>query len=201
MRILPAGRRALIAEVGSVDEAAALYAAARAAGLAVTDVVPAARTVLFDGVDDTEALGEWLRAVEVTEAGAGTAGPLVELPTTYDGEDLADVARSWGMTSAEVVATHTSTAFVVAFCGFSPGFAYCTGLPEELSVARLETPRSRVPAGAVALAGEFTGVYPRASPGGWRLLGGTDATLWDPDAPEPALLAPGTQVRFVDVGG
>ena len=201
MRLLPAGPGGVLVEVGSVAEAAALYAAARSESLGVTDVVPAARTVLFDGVADRAALEDWLGSVDVTAAGAPGVGPVVELPTTYDGADLDDVARLWGMTRAEVVATHTGCDFVVAFCGFSPGFAYCTGLPPELSVPRLDSPRSRVPAGAVGLAGEFTGVYPRASPGGWRLVGRTDATLWDSDADDPALLSPGTRVQFVEVTG
>ncbi|MFI2706903.1 allophanate hydrolase subunit 1, partial [Nocardioides sp. CER28] len=97
----------------------------------------------------------------------------------------------------EVVDRHTSLTFTSAFCGFAPGFAYLTGLPEEWWLPRLDDPRPRVPAGAVAIAGEWCGVYPTASPGGWLLLGRTDATLWDPTAEEPALLAPGTQVRFV----
>ena len=105
----------------------------------------------------------------------------MEVPTTYDGPDLEDVARRWDMTLAEVVATHTSVDFVVAFCGFAPGFAYCTGLPAALAVPRHPDPRPRVPAGSVGLAGEFTGVYPTASPGGWRLLGRTDLLLWDAD--------------------
>jgi KipI family sensor histidine kinase inhibitor len=198
VRVLPVGPRALLAEVTSVVEARTLYAAARSADLQVTDVVPAARTVLFDGVADLEALGGWLRTVDLATAEHVSAGPLVELPTTYDGADLDDVARRWGMTRKEVVATHTGTELVVAFCGFLPGFAYCTGLPAELAVSRLDTPRPRVPAGAVGLAGEFTGVYPRSSPGGWRLIGRTDVTLWDPESPDPALLSPGTRVRFVE---
>ena len=201
MRLLPYGVRGLLVEVGSVTEAASLYAAARSAHLGVTDLVPAARTVLFDGVEDLDALERWLRSAELTGSGGTPAstGKVVELPTVYDGDDLDDVARLWGQTRAEVVATHTSTQLVVAFCGFSPGFAYCTGLPKELSVPRLDSPRARVPAGSVGLAGEFTGVYPRSSPGGWRLLGRTDVTLWDADAAEPALLSPGTRVRFVEV--
>jgi KipI family sensor histidine kinase inhibitor len=203
VRLLPAGQDALLVEVGSVAEAAALYAAARAADLGVVDLVPAARTVLFDGIPDRDALEAWLRAADIAGADrpTATAERLVELPTRYDGDDLADVARLWGATPREVVAIHTGTDFVVAFCGFSPGFAYCTGLPEELAVPRLDNPRPRVPAGAVGLAGEFTGVYPRSSPGGWRLLGRTETTLWDPSAREPALLVPGTRVRFVEVPG
>ncbi len=200
MRVLPAGPGALMVEVASTAEAAALYAAARAADLHATDVVPAARTVLFDGVPDRSLLEAWLRSVDLSAADRPVApGGVVELPTTYDGADLDDVARLWDMTPAEAVAVHTGTVFVVAFCGFSPGFAYCTGLPEELSVPRLDSPRPRVPAGSVGLAGEFTGVYPRSSPGGWRLLGRTDAALWDAEAEQPALLSPGTQVRFVEV--
>ena len=94
-----------------------------------------------------------------------------------------------------------ATELTVAFVGFAPGFAYCTGLPPELAVPRLDRPRARVPAGAVGLAGEYTGVYPTASPGGWRLVGRTDARLWDTDRDEPALLTPGTRVRFVEVSG
>src|SRR3712207_1571675 len=104
------------------------------------------------------------------------------------------------MTREGAFATHAGLLFVVAFCGFSPGFAYCRGLPERLAVPRLAEPRPRVPAGSVAVADVYTGVYPSASPGGWRLLGRTDRTLWDPAARQPALLAPGTRVRFVAVG-
>jgi KipI family sensor histidine kinase inhibitor len=202
VRVLPAGSTGVLVEVGSVAEAASLYAAARLASLGVTDLVPAARTVLFDGVGDRPALERWLGSVDVSTVEEPSAGAaVVELPTSYDGADLDDVARLWGMTRAEAVATHSGADFVVAFCGFSPGFAYCTGLPPELSVPRLDTPRPRVPSGAVGVAGEFTGVYPRSSPGGWRLLGRTDRQLWDTDATEPALLAPGTRVRFVAVSG
>ena len=204
MRLLPAGSDALLVEVRSGAEAATLYAAARTADLHVTDIVPAARTVLFDAIPDRALLEAWLRSVDLSSGVRAPVSPVspggvVELPTTYDGVDLDDVARLWDMTRAEVVAVHTGTDFVVAFCGFSPGFAYCTGLPEELSVPRLDSPRPRVPAGSVGLAGEFTGVYPRPSPGGWRLLGRTDAMLWDAEAEQPALLSPGTRVRFVEV--
>jgi KipI family sensor histidine kinase inhibitor len=203
VRRLPAGADAVLVEVASVQEATALHAAARSASLAVTDVVPAARTVLFDGVRDLRVLDAFLDAftdaVEPSSSAEATSEPAVVLPTRYDGEDLEWVARTWDMTRAEAVATHIGTVFTVAFCGFAPGFAYCTGLPERLSVARLERPRPQVPAGAVGVAGEFTGVYPRASPGGWRLLGRTERPLWDPQADPPALLAPGTVVRFEEV--
>jgi KipI family sensor histidine kinase inhibitor len=203
VRVLPVGPAALLAEVGSTAEALALYAAARAAGAAatgpVTDLVPAARTVLFDGVTDPGRLRRWLAEVQLDPRGP-EEGPLVEVPTTYDGPDLPEVAGHWGMTPAEVVAAHTAADLVVAFCGFAPGFAYLTGLPEHLAVPRRATPRSRVPAGSVALAGPFTGVYPTDSPGGWLLVGRTDLRLWDAAAEPPALLVPGTRVRFVAVG-
>ena len=114
----------------------------------------------------------------------------------YDGPDLGLVARLWEVSVDEVVRRHTSLTFTSAFCGFAPGFAYLTGLPPEWWLPRLDDPRARVPAGSVAIAGEWCGVYPTASPGGWLLLGATGITLWDPTAAEPALLAPGTQVRF-----
>lgn len=160
------------------------------------DVVPAATTVLVDGVPDPAALVEEVGGWRPI-ASARTEGPLVEVPVRYDGVDLADVAALWGVDVDEAVRLHSSREYVVSFCGFAPGFAYCAGLSEELAVPRLESPRTRVPAGSVAVAGSWTGVYPTASPGGWRLLGTTDAELWRADRDPPALLPPGTRVRFV----
>ncbi|MCD4527293.1 allophanate hydrolase subunit 1 [Nocardioides sp. cx-173] len=193
MQLRAFGPRAVLAELGDAHAALALAAWARGARLPVAEVVPAAETVLFDGVRDPESLRASLAAWD------GSAPTLdrapVEVPVTYDGEDLAFVAELWGTDVAGVVERHTSTAFVSAFCGFAPGFAYLAGLGG--SVPRLDAPRSRVPAGAVGLAGAWCGVYPTASPGGWRLLGRTSLPLWDPAREEPALLAPGTPVRFV----
>ena len=196
MHIHRYGTDALLVEVDDASAALALYRAARDHGVPALDIVPAARTVLFTGLADPASvaaeLAGWTAApVPKTEA------PLVEVPTRYDGPDLEDVARRWDMTVEEAVATHTAVEFVVAFCGFAPGFAYCAGLPAELAVPRRHDPRPRVPAGAVGLAGEFTGVYPTASPGGWRLIGHTELVLWDPQREQPATLAPGTRVRFV----
>jgi KipI family sensor histidine kinase inhibitor len=114
----------------------------------------------------------------------------------YDGEDLTLVARQAGMSEHAVADLHCRTGYRVAFCGFSPGFAYLAELPPQLRMARRQTPRTSVPPGAVAVAGEFTAVYPRASPGGWQIIGHTDTSLWDPHRDPPALLAPGDQVRF-----
>lgn len=189
------GDDALLVEVADHHAALALYRAARESGAAVRDVVPAARSVLLDGVADLDAVERDLRTWE--HAAAHAEGPVVEVPTVYDGPDLEEVARAWEMTTAEVVATHTGLEHEVAFCGFSPGFAYCAGLPEHLAVARRHDPRSRVPTGSVAVADRWTGVYPTASPGGWQLLGRTDLVLWDPERDPPATLAPGTRVRFV----
>jgi KipI family sensor histidine kinase inhibitor len=193
VRLRACGPRAVLAEVGDAVAAASLAAWVRARGLVADDVVPAARTVLFDGVDAADvgaAVAGW------TPSAVAPTGPEVELAVTYDGPDLARVAGHWRCSVEEVVARHTGLALTSAFCGFAPGFAYLAGLPEELHVPRLDTPRTRVPAGSVALAGGWCGVYPTASPGGWLLIGRTDAVLWDPTADVPALLAPGTRVRF-----
>ena len=195
MQLRRFGRDHLLVEVDDAEQALAVYDEARRRGVEASDMVAAARTVLFEGVRDVDALAASLPSWRRTTAWA--AGDLVEVPTTYDGEDLDDVARRWDMTRDEVVATHTGTEQVVAFCGFAPGFPYCTGLPERLAVPRLDSPRTRVPAGSVGLAGPFTGIYPTASPGGWRLVGRTDLVLWDADRDPPATLAPGTRVRFV----
>jgi KipI family sensor histidine kinase inhibitor len=127
---------------------------------------------------------------------AGRELPTVRVPVVYDGDDLAEVAAEVGRTPDDVVAMHSDSDYVVRFCGFSPGFAYLDGLPEQLHVPRHPEPRTSVPAGAVGIAGEFTGIYPRRSPGGWRLIGRTDLTLWDVTRPQPALLVPGTRIRF-----
>ncbi len=191
----PFGLDAVLAEVGDSAAARSLADFARRARVPAVEVVPGARTVLFDGVSDAESL-EHLLAGWTPEA-QPEPGELVEVPVVYDGADLEDVADRWGTDVDGVVARHTQTEFVSAFCGFAPGFAYLAGLAEEYAVPRLDSPRARVPAGSVGLAGAWCGVYPTQSPGGWRLLGRTDATLWDPDRSEPALLAPGTPVRFV----
>ena len=199
VEVRPFGTDAFLLEVDDVPRAyAAVTAALETAGAGAVDVVPAARTVLVDGLRGLSAQ-DLVEAV--ASAGPGSserAGDVVEVPTAYDGEDLDVVARHWDMTREEVVATHTGLDLVVAFCGFSPGFAYLTGLPERLHVPRRESPRSRVPAGSVAVAGEYTGVYPRPSPGGWQILGRTDLVLWDTAADPPATLSPGTRVRFVE---
>jgi KipI family sensor histidine kinase inhibitor len=160
------------------------------------EFVPAARTILFDGVDEPVALARALRAWR-PEAHTATATRNIEVPTRYDGPDLEEVAETWKMRMADVIELHSGLVHVVAFHGFAPGFAYLSGIPEDLTVPRRSSPRPQVPAGSVALAGFFTGVYPRASPGGWQLIGHTDVPLWDENADPTAYLLPGDRVRFV----
>ena len=189
--------RACLVEVEDAVAAASLATWARAAGLPAVDVVPAAATVLFDGVAPAvveAAVADWPREQ------VGRSGTVVRVPVTYDGPDLEAVAGHWGCTLGDVVEQHTSVEFVAVFCGFAPGFSYLAGLPVDLAVPRLSSPRPRVDPGSVALADTWCGVYPSASPGGWLLIGTTDAVLWDTHREEPALLAPGTRVRFEAVG-
>lgn len=195
VQLRPVGPAAALAEVGDAASALALATWARAHDVGADEVVPAAETVLFDGVADLGGLAAVLAGWRPGEP--VSPGPLVEVPVVYDGADLKEVAALWGTDPAGVVARHSAVEYVAAFCGFAPGFAYLAGLPDDLAVPRLASPRPRVPAGSVGLAGSWCGIYPTASPGGWRLLGRTDARLWDVDRDPPALLAPGTRVVFV----
>ncbi|RSS52790.1 allophanate hydrolase subunit 1 [Streptomyces sp. WAC01280] len=204
MRTLRVGDRALLVELAGGAETEAFHAELlrrRAAGTlpAVREIVPAARTVLLDGVADPARLAAELDGWEVGPLPA-RVGEAVEVPVRYDGPDLAEVAALWGMSVEGAVRLHTETEFRVAFCGFAPGFGYLTGLGERYGVPRRATPRTAVPAGSVALAGPYTGVYPRSSPGGWQLIGTTDAVLWDTGREPAALLTPGTRVRFTVAG-
>jgi len=197
MRIRPVGAEALLLEV---DDPAAWFgelARRRDAGdLDVVDIVPGARTVLLDGLSAPVQTADLIRSWASPAAAASRSTPSIEIAVTFDGEDLGDVARHWQTDERGVIARVTTTELRVAFCGFAPGWAYLAGLPPELAVPRLATPRPRVPAGSVALADAYAGIYPTASPGGWRLIGRTDVTLFDPDRDPPALLSPGARVRF-----
>lgn len=198
MRLRRCGPDAVLVELASLTEVAAARTALT--GLpGVVDVVPGARTVLVsfsDGVPRD--LAAVLAEVDLS-APPPAAGETVVLPVVYDGPDLELVARTAGLSVEEVVAAHAGAEYAVAFTGFAPGFGYLTGLPPALRQPRLDSPRTRVPEGAVGIAGDFTGVYPRPSPGGWRLLGrlaDTAPPLFDPDRTPPALLTPGARVRF-----
>lgn len=208
MRLLPAGSAAVLAEVGSLAESRALHAALAAevegGGLpGVLDLVPAARTVIvtFDPrVTTTKGVAGRVAAVAGALGRPTGSGPARthELSVVYDGADLTVVAASLGMSVEEVVERHASTSWEVAFAGFAPGFGYLAG-DDSLRVPRRSSPRTAVPAGSVALADTWCGIYPRTTPGGWQLVGRTDAPLWDIDRLSPALLAPGDRVRFVPV--
>ncbi|WP_341718344.1 allophanate hydrolase subunit 1 [Micromonospora sp. FIMYZ51] len=208
MRIRPVGAHALLldfidhgAEVAATVEAwrSELWHRRDRGDLVATEIVPAAATVLLDGVPDPVATaGQIARWPPVLPAHpAATGADLLEVPVSYDGEDLPRVAEHWRTDVPGVLRRLRQTEFRVAFCGFAPGFGYLTGLPAELAVPRLATPRPRVPAGSVALAGPYAGIYPTASPGGWLLVGRTGLTLFDVRADPPARLVPGTRVRLV----
>jgi KipI family sensor histidine kinase inhibitor len=187
------GAAAVLVEVD--DAVAALSLATWLRGrVRAEEVVPAARTVLVDGLAEDDGVASAVAAwpgVQATQP-----GPEVTVPVRYDGPDLAAVADHWACSPGDVVARHCATSFVSAFCGFSPGFAYLVGLPRELAVPRLASPRARLEPGSVALADTWCGIYPTASPGGWRVIGHTDVVLWDAGTDPPALLAPGVRVRF-----
>lgn len=203
MRIRPVGAGALLLECADAAEVEAwraeLWRRRSGGELAAVEIVPAARTVLVDGVPDPDAAAGRIESWTPAPAGAAEVGAELEIPTHYDGEDLADVAAGWGVSVPEAVRRISGTELRVAFCGFAPGFAYLTGLPEAWAVTRLPSPRPRVPAGSVALAGPYAGIYPSESPGGWRLVGRTEITLFDVDRDPPARLVPGARVRLVDV--
>jgi len=200
-RILDYGDRALLIECGSTGEVLALAAAVRDAELpGVVDIVPGARTVLVNVAEPRHRapVSGLLADIPVPPPAipvpAGAADVVIDV--VYDGADLAEVSDRLGMDAAEVVAAHTGTRWQVGFAGFAPGFAYLVDGDPRLRVPRRAEPRPRVPTGSVALAGEFSGIYPRESPGGWQLIGRTNAVLWDLERPRPALLTPGMLVRF-----
>jgi len=196
MRLLPCGPGAVLAEYDTIDEVMAVDGALRSTALAgIDDVIPAARTVLvtFRQVDRAA-----LEALLVP--GPSTPrpqGPIVEIPVAYDGVDLEEVAIATGLTVEQVIESHSSIEYSAAFLGFTPGWAYLVGLPSELRLPRRSTPRTAITAGSVAIANEFTGVYPTVSPGGWHLLGHTEATMFDVHRDKPALIMAGDRVRFV----
>jgi KipI family sensor histidine kinase inhibitor len=213
VRLLSMGDSAVLVETDDIDAVLAINAALTPLAEAghgvwaeVDDLVPASRTLLVVARSTTD-LTTLRRALAdaIADAAAGArraapaGGDVLEVPVRYDGPDLDEVARQTGLSSAEVVAAHTGSTWRVAFGGFSPGFAYLAGGDPRLVVARREEPRTRVPAGSVGLAGQFSGVYPRESPGGWQVIGRTDALLWDVSRTPPALLAPGLTVRFIEV--
>ncbi|HEX5253326.1 MAG TPA: allophanate hydrolase subunit 1 [Mycobacterium sp.] len=195
------GDRALMVQCGSTAEVLAWADALRAAAIpSVVDVVPAARTVLvkLDGPRYQGVIRQRLRKLRVAAAPDASSERRADvvIDVVYDGPDLAEVAGHTGLRIAAVIEAHTATLWRVGFSGFAPGFAYLVDGDPRLRVPRRPEPRTAVPAGSVALAGEFSAVYPRPSPGGWQLIGRTDAVLWDLERPNPALLTHGMWVQF-----
>lgn len=213
VQVLDYGDQGLLLEFESTAEVLAWNDALREADLlGVLDVVPASRTVLLKLAapryqEPTRMRLSKLRIEQVVSRTGidDVTAPIdqradVEIDVTYDGADLEEVARLSGLTPDEVVAAHTAAPMRVGFGGFAPGFAYLVGGDERLHVPRRADPRTRVPAGSVAIAGEFSSVYPRESPGGWQLIGHTDTVMWDIERDPPALLTPGLWVRFRAIG-
>lgn len=166
----------------------------------VREAVPAldVLTVLYDPLRvDAGGLSAALRErlARLRPGGEANARTHV-LPVTFGGPDLGWCARQAGLSVSDFVRALCGTPLTVAFLGFTPGFAFLAGLPGRLRMPRLSAPRERVPAGSVALGGPWAGVYPRETPGGWRLVGHTDAVLFDPWRPEPVLWQAGDRVRF-----
>lgn len=200
MRILPVSLRSVLVELAGLDETLALFASLEAEPIAaIEEIVPAARTLLVrfhaGTSPDLRAFAADLRGRDIT-AKAAPSERLVEIPTLYDGEDLDDVARLTGLAPDEVIARHVASEFTVAFTGFAPGFGYLVGGDPALHVARRQSPRTRIPAGTVALAGQFAGVYPQEGPGGWQLIGTTPLKMFDLARDPSTLFQPGTRVRF-----
>ena len=198
MKLRTVGDAALLAETGDAAQAQALRRALLDLAIpGVRELVPGQSSLLvttIPGSVDLDMLSA--RMAELHVDTRGIPGREHEFLTDYSGEDLVAVAKLAGLEPAEVVRRHTAVTYEVAFLGFAPGFAYLTGLDAALRLPRRTEPRTRVPAGSVAIADGFTGVYPKASPGGWHILGYCGAPLFDPARVEPALLAPGDRVRF-----
>jgi KipI family sensor histidine kinase inhibitor len=203
VKLLPCGDRALLAEVADAGERRRLDATLRRHPLrGSVEHVPGARTVLVvaGAAQDLPGLAAALRELVLDPDEAPDESDELVIEVRYDGPDLQDVATSIGISPDEVVERHTTQVWTVEFAGFAPGFGYLTGSAGGLEVPRRHSPRTRIPAGSVGLAGPYSGIYPRPSPGGWQLIGRSDARLWDADRDPPALLTPGRRVRFVEVG-
>lgn len=203
MRVLRCADSGVLVELDGLDAVLALHAAlAEEPPPGVTDLVPAARTLLLRLDPRCADPGEVERAIKAARprSGGRSEQERVVVPVRYDGADLAEVARLTGLSEREVVDAHTGTEWRVAFGGFAPGFGYLAGGDPRLVVPRRSESRTRVPPGSVGLAGEFSGIYPRASPGGWQLIGHTDLEIWRVDRDPPALLRPGVLVNFGEAG-
>lgn len=203
IEILPCGDQAVLIDLPS-NQVQALNAALRKAAVpGIIDIVPAANTVLLTLDTRKISLADAHRIVGSLTLDSGAeegSGKVVEVPVTYTGEDLQEVANQVKMSVPELIDWHGQTQWIASFGGFAPGFMYLQPHHEApLAVPRRTSPRTEIPAGSVALAGPFSAVYPKASPGGWQLIGHTDAQMWDTTRAQPSLIQPGDMVRFVQV--
>lgn len=202
MRFLPVSLTVLLVELADLDETLALFASLQADPVGgIEDMVPAARTLMIRFRPERTSAEKLAGAIATRDLSAKIppSDNLVEIPVRYDGEDLGDVAALTGLSVEDVIRRHTESTFTVAFCGFAPGFGYLVGGDPALQVPRRQSPRTKIPAGSVALAGAFSGVYPQASPGGWQIIGTTPLKMWDLSRDPPALFQPGYRVRFYDL--
>ena len=203
LRFLPAGQDGLLVELDDLGTTLTLHDRLRADSLdGLKDIVVGARTLLlcFDGrLTEPSTLADRIRRLDLSSRSL-RQGETLEIPVSYDGEDLEDVARHLGWSVPELIRRHGAATYTVAFTGFAPGFAYMTSDDPALDVPRRTSPRTRIPAGSVALGGRFGGIYPADSPGGWQLIGRTALKMWDANRSPPALLQPGHRVRFRDIG-
>jgi len=200
--IRPYGDHALLLECPDNDTHGWLAAIDALDDSRILESTPGATTILVRFASRRVSAHEVesaLRQLSPLTVDARPGGEIVTIPVVYDGVDLDDIAAEIGMAVVDVVALHSAPTYAVGFVGFSPGFAYLEGLDPRLRVPRLDSPRPVVPAGSVAIADQWAGVYPRSSPGGWRLIGRTPMSIWDEHRTPPALLVPRTSVRFVPI--
>lgn len=205
MRIVAYGREATIVDQLEFQFTESLIndvrVACHAAGASTNDIIGAARSFVVvhstqDAATVQRVLFDFFTRRGLSDDDALPIGTTIEIPVRYDGADLDDVAHACGMSIDQVIHLHSNTEYVVEFCGFAPGFAYLRGLPPQLHLPRRASPRTQVPAGSVAIAAHYSAVYPNDSPGGWHLVGTTSLRVWDANQNPPALLQPGTAVRF-----
>ncbi|KAJ5114072.1 allophanate hydrolase subunit 2-domain-containing protein [Penicillium angulare] len=200
MRFLPVNSTSILVELEDLDDTLALLSSLQTSTLiGIKEIIPAARTLLIHYQPEQVTAEQLANEISKRELSANPScsNELIEMPVCYDGEDLEHVAYLTKLSVEEVIRRHSKSEFTVAFCGFAPGFAYLTGGDPALNVPRHTDPRTVIPAGSVALAGSFSGVYPQSSPGGWQLIGKTSVKIWDLSRSPCALFQPGNRVRFV----
>lgn len=200
MRFITVNLTHFLVELSSLEATLALFDSLTDTPLSgIEEIVPAARTLLIRFQPSQTSMRQLSMAITQRPLVSSSQRPcqIITIPVHYQGEDLADLADLSGLTVPQVIQYHQESVWKVAFTGFAPGFAYLTSPDWQWQIPRRNTPRTRIPAGSVAVAGIFSGIYPKASPGGWQLIGHTEQAIWDLNLASPALLTPGAQVQFV----